>query len=269
MLSKETVHQQYKDSGNLRARARIYELFSTSKYDWNRWVFDQFDPTATSRVLELGCGPGALWARNIDRIPRGWQITLSDLSEGMVTEARQSVEASGRTFRFAVCDAQSVPFHEESFDAVIANHMLYHVPDRKRVYSEIYRVLKTGGRLYATTVGGGHLRELQDLVRRVKPEASENERQRFEVRFGLETGRDQLAEWFAGVEVRRNNGELVVTDVEPLIDYVQSAVTMRLNDHQVSEFRKHAQQEVSVNGAIRITTAAGIFIARKDGQQPC
>ena len=256
------MNEQYADSRNLRARARIYELFGTNDRDWSRWVFEQLDLPAASRILELGCGPGTLWAANATGIPTGWEITLTDLSLGMITEARHSLRHGEREFGFAVCDAQSVPFRDGSFDAVLANHMLYHVPYRPRAYSEIRRVLKPGGRLFATTNGAGHLRELADIVVKVKPEgfgAAAKETSRF----GLETGKTQLAAWFAAVEVRRGDGELLVTDVEPLIEYVQSSARMRLNDHQLSEFREHARYRLSANGVIRITTSGGMFIAWK------
>ena len=178
-------------------------------------------------------------------------------------EAQRHLRRSGLELSLAVCDAQSLPFDEESFDAVVANHMLYYVPDRQRAYSEIRRVLKPLGHLYATTVGAGHLRELDDLVVRVKPEALTT-RTEHHVLFGLETGSDQLASWFAGVEVRCIDGQLMVTEAEPLIQYVQSY--MRLNDDQASDFRKHARDQLSVNGVIPITTETGMFIAWKDGK---
>ena len=48
---------QYKDSGNLEARFQLHERYSTNKYGWHRWVFDQLRVPRDGRVLELGCGP--------------------------------------------------------------------------------------------------------------------------------------------------------------------------------------------------------------------
>ena len=98
---------------------------------------------ADARILELGCGSGLLWKSSIDRIPAGWKITLSDLSPGMLDAAWRNLVVTGRTFQFKEIDAQSIPFEDETFDAVIANHMLYHVPDRGKALAEIKRVLKT------------------------------------------------------------------------------------------------------------------------------
>ena len=53
-----------------------------------------------------------------------------------------------------------LPFEADTFDAVVANHMLYHVPDRAQALAEMQRVLKPGGQVYLATNGLAHLREL-------------------------------------------------------------------------------------------------------------
>lgn len=74
----DDVAKQYRTSVNLDARMALHARFSTNPYPWMRWVFDHFALPAECRVLELGCGTGALWAANRERIPAGWDITLSD-----------------------------------------------------------------------------------------------------------------------------------------------------------------------------------------------
>ena len=93
-------------------------------------------------MLEVGCGSGAFWEANGDRVDPTWRLTLTDFSPGMV-EAAQRV-LGGRA-QLLVADVQELPFPDESFDVVLANHMLYHVPDRPRAFAEIARVLVTGG----------------------------------------------------------------------------------------------------------------------------
>ena len=137
-MSKFTDQQylktdQYKDSSNLDARVAIHQRFSTNSYGWFNWVFDALSKLpADAKILELGCGPGYLWKENISRIPAGWRITLSDLSSGMLDAAWRNLVVTGRAFKFEEIDAQSIPYPDETFDAVIANHMLYHVPDRRK-----------------------------------------------------------------------------------------------------------------------------------------
>ena len=60
-------------------------------------------------------------------------------------EAEQSLLHTDLKFTFGKIDAQSIPYEKDSFDAVIANHMLYHVPDLARTLSEIRRVLRPEG----------------------------------------------------------------------------------------------------------------------------
>ncbi|HJT55387.1 MAG TPA: class I SAM-dependent methyltransferase [Ktedonobacteraceae bacterium] len=136
---------QYKDSSNLNARIQIHKLFSTNRTAFHRWVFDHFHVPHPARLLEAGCGPGYLWAQNRDRIPEDWEITLSDFSAGMLQEAQSRLSGGSGHFSFQLFDIQSIPFENEHFDTVIANHMLYHVPDRAKALSEIRRVLKPGG----------------------------------------------------------------------------------------------------------------------------
>ena len=92
------------------------------------------------RVLELGCGPGNLW-RGEPALPSGLALTLTDLSTGMLSEARNRI-GELETFSYASCDAQSLPFPDERFDVIVANHMLYHVPDKARALAEMRRTLE-------------------------------------------------------------------------------------------------------------------------------
>lgn len=70
----------------------------------------------------------------------------------------------GHRFTFAQADAQALPFRDASFDAVIANHMLYHVPDIPRALGEVRRVLKPSGFCYAATMGVANMREVDELA---------------------------------------------------------------------------------------------------------
>src|SRR5688572_29593385 len=124
---------QYKDAGNLNARIELHRRFSTNPYGWFNWVFDtlvQLPPDA--KILELGCGSAELWMNIADKIPANWDITLSDLSQGMLDAARSNLAVIRGNFKFEQIDAQSIPHKDASFDAVIANHMLYHVPQRPK-----------------------------------------------------------------------------------------------------------------------------------------
>jgi SAM-dependent methyltransferase len=227
-------------------------------------MFDHFDLPAQARILELGCGPGQLWLNNLHRIPPGWEITLSDFSPGMLEKARGNLNGSAHPFTFAWIDAQSIPFPPESFDAVIANYMLYHVPDRPQALSEIRRVLRLGGRFYAATVGDGHMKELDELVYGFDPAVSAPS-DNLVGAFSLENGREQLEAWFSDITLHRFEDELIVTEAGPLVEYVQSS-TFRwaLTGERVEAFRSFLEDELRRHGVIHITKATGLFIAARE-----
>ena len=258
LLSQEYLRAQYRDSSNLSARAGLHIRFSTKKYPWFHWVFDHFDIPENGRTLELGCGTGLLWRENLERIPSGWSITLSDASQGMVQEAEQSLLDTGLDFTFRKVDAHSIPYEKDSFDAVVANHMLYHVPDLATALSETRRVLRPGGRLYATTVGLNHMVELTEVPRKLGIATGVSGDQ-IVARFNLDSGAGELADWFAEVEVECRPGVLVVTEAAPLVDYVMSFA--RLSDEEAVKLHTYFSGEIQREGAFRITTESGIFKA--------
>jgi ubiquinone/menaquinone biosynthesis C-methylase UbiE len=249
------VAGQYQTAANLEARIGLHERFSTNPQGWHRWVFDQFALPATARILELGCGPGRLWAENADRIPPGWALTLTDRSPGMVAEARAHLAGLPCPVTFAVADAQALPFPETTFDAVIANHMLYHVPDRVRAYTAIKRVLKRSGRFYAATIGRQHMAELRALVQRFDPAYDLGTR----LTFTLESGSRELTPWFLGVQRRDYEDSLLVTESDPLVAYVASG--RGLQAVALDALRRHVEAEIAAGRPIQITKASGLFVA--------
>jgi ubiquinone/menaquinone biosynthesis C-methylase UbiE len=251
---------QYKDSSNLQARIRIHQLFSTNTYPFHRWVFDHFNIPHPARILEAGCGPGYLWTQNRDRIPEDWNITLSDFSAGMVQEVQHNLSKAQGHFSFQLFDIQSIPFEDAHFDAVIANHMLYHVPDRQKALSEIRRVLKPGGHLYAVTNGQKHMQELYQLLKKFNPALPDPRGDLFSLQFGLENGAEQVAPWFKTITLYRYEDGLVVAEVSPLVAYVLSTTAGQAAiENKVAEFTQFLENELATHGAIHITKDTGMF----------
>ena len=253
---------QYKDSSNLDARVEIHKRFSTNPYGWMHWVFDHLLALpANVKILELGCGPGYLWKENASRIPSTWDITLSDLSSGTLDSAWRNLVVTGRNYKFKEIDAQAIQFENETFDAVIANHMLYHVPDRPKAIAEIKRVLRTGGHFYSTTVGDNHLKEITNWFRQIhKSEVWDS----FSNIFTLENGLDQLKPLFPNVTVSRYEDNLHVTELEPLIAYFRSGVRAgELSKDEFAKLESDLEQELKDKGKIFIYKDSGLFEAIK------
>ena len=254
--------EQYKDASNLDARLEIHRRFSTNSYGWFNWVFDTLAKLPQeANVLELGTGSGALWAAIASRIPARWTITLSDFSSGMLDAAWRNLVVTGRNFKFEQIDAQSIPYADETFDIVIANHMLYHVPDRPKALAEIKRVLKKGGHLIAATVGETHQKEIKNWLRRVGKDGKFSP---FSEPFTLENGAEQLAPFFANVTVSRYEDSLLVIEVEPLIAYLRSSIrASEFSEDELAKVKTDLEKELKQNGKIFITKDSGLFEALK------
>jgi len=254
-------HKQYRDASNLNARAQLHARFSANRWGWHRWVFDQLRLHPGCRILEVGCGPGMLWRENLDRMPDGCEAILTDLSTGMLEEARASLGPTATRFRMAAADAQHLPFPDEHVDVVVANHMLYHVPDLEKALAEFRRVLRPAGRFYAATNGRNHMRELHAWLAqfgaRLPLGASLIERS-----FGLGTGKRLLAPWFSEVRLERYEGHLDVREVEPLMAYILSTTAKAdLVGEKLEHCTGFFEQILREQGAIRISKDTGLLTA--------
>lgn len=252
--------EQYKDASNLNARIELHKRFSTNTYGWCPWVFDNYLSLlpAQARILELGCGPATIWVDNVSRIPADWHIALSDFSDGMLDTAWRNLVVTGRNFKFEQIDTQSIPYPSESFDVVIANHMLYHVPDRPKAIAEISRVLKPGGKFIATTVGERQMCEINEWCQRAGTALFPA------MPFTLENGLAQLQPYFAQIETRRYEDSLRITEIEPLMAYVHSSSRItEFSESALAELRSDLERELQSSGVLLVTKDAGLFAAVK------
>ncbi|MBV7272916.1 methyltransferase domain-containing protein [Clostridiaceae bacterium UIB06] len=259
-------NEQYENASNLKARIRIHELFSTNKEGWMNWFFQQMQVRKEASILELGCGDGSLWEKNFDYISSYWNITLTDFSNGMLKDAKKNLGSKAQRFKFELADAQNIPFDNNSFDVVIANHMLYHVADKDKAFSEIQRVLKANGCFYASTVGKNHMKEMREIVSRFNSENITTKSWDSTESFQLENGLKQVSKWFKEVRLNRYNDSLVVTDPIPLIDYIFSMpgnTKEIFTDKKLQQLINFLQKEIEETGGIYITKDTGFFQGRK------
>jgi SAM-dependent methyltransferase len=251
---------QYRTTANLDARMELHRRFSTNPYGWQHWVFDRLLErlTPSTRVLEVGCGPGTLWQHCADRVPNGARIVLTDFSMGMVDAARHNLGDYSFVEAVAVVDTQSLPFDDGAFDVVVANHMLYHVPDRRRALAEVARVLRPDGTFFAATNGGRHLDELFDLADELggcRVDRGSSVR----AGFALENGAAQLADHFGKVELHAFGDGLLVTEAEPLAAYIRSGFGASVPSFEI--LRDAIAARIEANGPIEITKSSGLFVA--------
>ena len=155
-----------------------------------------------------------------------------------------------------------IPFEDSSFDAVIANHVLFYSADVQQTLQEIARVMKPDARLYCSTYGHHHMKEITELVQKFNPEIRLSSEALYEV-FGLENGKDILSSVFSFVSCLRYPDSIVLSESEPLISYILSCHgnQNRLLLNNYKEFNDFVHEEVS--GGFKITKDAGLFIAEQ------
>jgi len=254
--------EQYENASNLRARIKIHELFSTNKQGWMRWFFNHLNVPDKVSILELGCGDGRLWQKNLDKIPEGWDITLTDFSPGMLEDTKKNLTLNLKRFKFNIVDVQHIPYKNNSFDVVIANHMLYHVTNVDKALSEIYRTLKPKGYFYASTVGKNHMKEMREIVKRANLQNITTDSWNLTESFQLENGLDKISTWFKNVTLTRYNDNLKLTIIEPLMDYIFSMPGNAKNafdQNKIHHLKDFLKSEINKNGYIYITKDTGFF----------
>lgn len=251
------LYEQYKDASNLNKRFEIIQRLQRSQADGYRWIFDHFDLTSPGPVLELGCGTGLLWLQNSERIPSAWDITLSDFSAGMLQETQQALSTSPHHFTFRVIDAHALPFADASFDLIIANNMLYHLTDLSTALTEIRRVLKPGGYLYATAPGGTAMTALERLGQQADVSLATDGQ-----RFSLANGATSLLPYFARVELQLVDEPIIFTEADQLIAMLQSLTPATVSaTAQFQQIRDQLAREQAEQGALNYQMDYGCFTA--------
>ena len=269
---EKSLKSQYQDAGNISARIRLHRDYSVNKQGWFPWIYEQCQLKSGMKVLELGCGNGALWTENAGKLPTDVQVTMTDISEGMIRDARRAIQeqqeftknsfVSEKTFSFLQCDCHQLPFEDNSFDLVIANHLLFYCEDMIQVCREVKRVLKSGGRFVCSTYGRNHMKEITHLVQAFDSRivlAAEN----LYEHFGLENGEALLKNVFEEVQVSRYEDEIRLSEPEPLLEYILSC---HGNQNQLlldkyKEFKAFVTEKTRYG--LKITKDAGVFIVRK------
>lgn len=268
LTEEEKIQEQYKDSSNLEKRIRIHD-YSTSSEEWMKWVYGKMQIDSGNTVLEIGCGTGLLWVKNIHRLPQGIHLILTDQSEGILEEAKRNLAGYGEllknrsiTIDFRIMDANELSLEKESCDIIIANHMLYHVKKREECLRAIGQALKPTGAFFCSTVGKAHMRELDEMILSFD---CRMERPIFSNEFQLENAVPQLNPFFSKIERFDHENDLIVDNAEVIYNYADSYPG---NVHFVlaqrgEEFMAMIRDKIEKEGAIFIHKSTGMFVCRK------
>ena len=257
---EKSLKGQYLNSRNISDRIRLHSLYSRNKEGWFPWLFRMYRPGEGMKILELGCGDGSLWSLNREKLPRNLSLTLSEISEGMLRDAKRNLGGEDPRFDFQAFDCQNIPFSSETFDMIIADHVLFYCRDLDKALQEIKRVLKPEGVFFCSAYGARHMEEISRLVQDFDSRIILSADKLYE-KFGKENGPSILGPYFSKIEWHSYEDSLLVTQAEPLIAYILSC---HGNQNQYildryKEFRSFVSKK----------TAEGFYITKDAGFFSC
>jgi SAM-dependent methyltransferase len=255
-------NSQYGTPEKLNARIRLHAKIGTSKVSWFEWLCSQIEWSTANDALEVGCGTGILWTALTSTVSERFRVVLTDLSPAMVETSLNRARRHLENVTGVEADVQKLPFENVSFDLVIANQMLYHVPDPALALAEIRRVLRPGGTLVASTVGPDHLRELFEVETAVF--GASRKRSYVDV-FGSINGRGLLEKDFEDVEWRQFDDALHCTNIDDVVAYFVTVPPGGLaTQEELGRLRVEVEHRMEeCGGMLMVTKDSGLFLARR------
>ena len=258
---EQSLKNQYQNASNISSRINLHSLYAQNPKGWFPWIYEQCQIRPGMKILEVGCGDGTLWLQNKDRLPADIQVALSDVSEGMLRDARRALGTEDARFDFQVLDCQQIPYPENTFDLVVANHVLFYCDDLQTALAEIRRVLKPEGWLVCSTYGHDHMKEVSELVQEFDEHIVLAADKLYE-KFGRENGTEILSSYFFDIEWRTYEDCLIVPEPEPLISYILSCHGNQGQyiPERYREFFSYVKKKTDLG--MKITKDAGVFIGK-------
>ncbi|NWF69054.1 MAG: class I SAM-dependent methyltransferase [Chloroflexi bacterium] len=268
----DAVRQQYQTDDMLRVRHETHAQYSVPRTDFPAWVLSFVHWRGDEVLLDVGCGIGHYFQPLQQMVP-GVRYFGVDYSYGMLSKHPDPAHTS-------VGDAQTLPFASNTFDVVMANHMLYHVPDIDAALKEFRRVLKPEGILVTATNSIHTMPEFQVLFRRAivllsAPGSATPAQPPMPAHnlFALENGTRHLARNFYAVVRYDLPGAFVFPSIEPVMAYLESTRQLRepqlprgvLWDDVMMIMRQQITHLINHFGELSVNKISGVLIASDKG----
>jgi SAM-dependent methyltransferase len=265
--------RMYATEGPLSVRFRTHRLYTRPQVDFTAWVLDHVPWRGDERVLDIGCGAGVYIELVCRRLASGGRMLAGDISWGMLRDvAAKSLPACVALLN---ADAMRPPLPDGCCDVVLANHMLYCVPQIERAVAEIHRVLRPGGHFVAATNARN---SMQAFIAEVE-EAGRALGYPIEipavparVRFTLENGWSFLSPCFPDVELDVIESALVFPEPAPAVAYIDSlrdAYEPRLPEGLawealIEQVERQIHSRIAARGEYRVAKTTGVFVASRE-----
>ena len=265
--------QMYATEEPLAVRIRTHELYTQPKVDFHGWVLDHVSWRGDERVLDIGCGSGAYVEPVCRRLTQGGRLLAGDISWGMLRDvASKSLPVCAVLLNG---DAMRLPLPDSCCDVVLANHMLYHIPQIEQAVAEVHRVLRPGGHFVAATNARDAMQafitEVEEACHALGYPA-EIPPSPARLRFTLENGWDFLRPCLPNVEQDAFESVLLFSEAAPPVAYINSLRHIYgpqlpeglAWETLIGQVERQIRSKVAARGEYRVAKTTGVFVATRE-----
>lgn len=146
-MQKDKIKEYWEGEAGIYSEGIKAELQSETAENWKNLILENAPEKEHLEVLDVGCGPG-FFEVMLGR--EGHHVTGIDITENMISEAKENVKAAHLTADLMTMDCHNLKFEDETFDLIICRNLTWTLDDPRKAYKEWLRVLKKGGHLLAS-----------------------------------------------------------------------------------------------------------------------
>ena len=268
-INKEYLKKnQYSTTKYLDARIKIHQ-FTSNKHSFHEWIFDQydfskFDKNKEIKILDIGCGTGVFWKKNIQNFKDfKLDITFTDFSEAMVEKEKVNTETLKAKKTFEMADIESLEKFKNLFDIVFCHNVLYHAEDKDKAMINLRNCLNSDDKSFCsiTTNSEQHMLNVYEIGRKLDKNFPTD---RIIDSFTEEIADKTLPKYFK-IEKKVEEEELRVADWDILMGFVASGVEprgIRLVDNFYEAYKNIYDQEIKKQGFFKIIKRSPLYICR-------
>jgi len=216
---------------SLKIRINAHNRYA--KFDIDTWILNKIDLKGDERLLDLCCGNGKQSLKYAKILSGKGDVDAMDISKELLNEARAIAELQNVNINYHCQDInEKLPFKNNSFDIVTCAFGIYYVQNVSEVISEIFRVLKPGGKFFVVGPTENNAREMLDLYEEVthkKISQKREKRMEYEII-------PKIKNIFDKVEIEIFKNSLEFPSVKEFIKYTCATLSFKENtDEKIKE----------------------------------